>query len=191
MGRGPARSSLPKFLSVIAIAAAIALPQYGHDIAPGPPQTQPILLTNADIHTAYPGLITELETSNRSVYPGLSANSTIGLVEINAVRATRDYQETGKTNANARSYTAINPDTEIIPVTRANGVLNATTWRQTLRRNFTIVNLDGWTIEEMALEADAGIHIRWPGAAQRTRIPTPFLQPRQSGREISKAYPGT
>ena len=51
MGRGPARSSLPKFLSVIAIAAAIALPQYGHDIAPGPPQTQPILLTNADIHT--------------------------------------------------------------------------------------------------------------------------------------------
>ena len=145
------RSSLPKLLTVLAITAAIALPQYGHDIAPGPPQTQPILLTNADIHTVSGesilggsllfenGVITKIasrieapqntqviDLQGKQVYPGLiSANSTIGLVEINAVRATRDYQETGKANANARSATAINPDTEIIPVTRANGVLTA------------------------------------------------------------------
>lgn len=220
MGRGPARSSLPKFLSVIAIAAAIALPQYAHDIAPGPPQTQPILLTNADIHTVSGesvlggsllfenGLITKIasridapantqviDLQGKQVYPGLiSANSTIGLVEINAVRATRDYQETGKTNANARSYTAINPDTEIIPVTRANGVLTAHVLPQPGGKLFggtsAIVNLDGWTIEEMALEADAGIHIRWPGApsepGSRPHSETPFSPDKAEERYLKR-----
>ncbi len=191
---GPRRSSLPELLFLLAIAAATAIPQYGHDIAPGPPQSQPILLTNADIHTVSgdailggsllfeDGIITRIasriegpenaqiiDLQGKQVYPGLiSANSTIGLVEINSVRATRDYQETGKANTNARAATAINPDSEIIPVTRANGVLTSHVLPQPGAKLFggtsAIVNLDGWTIEEMALEADAGVHIQWPGA---------------------------
>jgi len=191
---GPSRSSLPRILSILTIFTIIAIPQYGHDIAPGPPQSQPILLTNADIHTVSGdnlqggsllfenGVITKIaprieppanaeviDLQGKQIYPGMiSANSTMGLVEISAVRATRDHQETGKANANARAATAINPDSELIPVTRANGVLTSHVLPQPGGKIFggtsAIVNLDGWTIEEMVLETDAGIHIRWPGA---------------------------
>lgn len=163
-----------------------------HDIVPGSSQTNPILLKNGIIHTISGktlqngallfenGLITEIGTTveptsnalvidleGKHVYPGLiSSNSTLGLVEINAVRATLDHAEAGRLNINARSATAINPDSELIPVTRANGVLISHVLPQTRGGIFggtsSIIALEGWTIEEMALETDAGIHIRWP-----------------------------
>ena len=59
----------------------------------------------------------------KHVYPGLiSANSIMGLVEVNAVRSTRDFAEVGSFNPNVRAEVSYNPDSEIIPVTRSNGV---------------------------------------------------------------------
>lgn len=199
---------ISKRLLGLAVVSAMVLPVHAHDIVPGSPQTNPILLTNGDIHTVSGesllggsllfenGVITEIaakieapsgcqviDLQGKQVYPGLiSANSTIGLVEINSVRATRDYQETGKSNANARAATAINPDSELIPVTRANGVLTSHVLPQPGGKLFggttAIVNLDGWTIEEMALQTHAGIHIRWPSPPSepgfRPHVESPF-----------------
>ena len=45
------------------------------------------------------------------VYPGLIAATTIaGLVEIEAVRATRDFAEVGEYTPDVRSWMAVNPD---------------------------------------------------------------------------------
>ncbi len=182
-----------KLAAIIAILfAALSTPGWAHDIVPGAPQTRPILLKNGTIHTVSGntlqesdllfenGIITAIgrqleapagaervDITGQHVYPGLiSSNSTLGLVEINAVRATRDYAESGSLNINARSATAINPDSEIIPVTRANGVLVSHVLPQAGNGQFagtsSIIALDGWTIEEMALETDAGVHIQWP-----------------------------
>lgn len=176
---------------------------HAHDIIPGAKQDRPILLRNGIIHTVSGenlpdasllfenGIITRIEKNvpappncdiidldGRHVYPGLiSSKSTIGLVEIGYVRATRDHAETGKLNTNARSATAINPDSELIPVTRANGVLISHVLPQpnggTFGGTSSIIALDGWTIEEMALETDAGIHIRWPSSPTE---PNPRLE---------------
>jgi len=205
-----------------------ATPSHAHDIVPGTPQSQPILLANGTIHTVSGdtlqssdllfenGIITAIgqgidvppgtRTINLSgdhVYPGLiSSNSTLGLVEINAVRATRDYVESGSLNINARSATAINPDSELIPVTRANGVLVSHVLPQTGAGLFggtsSIIALDGWTIEEMALETDAGVHIRWPSAPTEPAFrptPQPVFDPRKADekyfeniRKLEKAF---
>lgn len=181
--------SLVTALGILAMAA-FAPQAIGHDSIPGSKQSRPILLSNADVYTVTQGVIEEgdllfdqgkiveigknldapanaevIDLKGKRIYPGfISANSTLGLVEINAVRATRDYAESGSINPNARSATAINPDSELIPVTRANGVLVSHVLPQggLISGSSTVVSLEGWTIEEMALETQAGIHIRWP-----------------------------
>jgi len=67
-----------------------------------------------------------IDATGKHVYPGLiAANTTIGLTEIDAVRATADFSETGDLNPNARSIIAYNTDSKIIPTVRSNGVLLA------------------------------------------------------------------
>src|ERR1051326_265135 len=62
----------------------------------------------------------------KHVYPGfISPNSTLGLVEIGAVRATNDMNEVGTFNPEIRSLIAYNTDSKIIPTVRTNGVLLA------------------------------------------------------------------
>ena len=57
------------------------------------------------------------------LYPGLIAASTsLGLVEIDAIRATRDATEVGEYTPDVESWVAVNPDSELIPVARANGI---------------------------------------------------------------------
>jgi len=179
-----------------------------HDIIPGARQANPIVLRNGIIHTVSGDTLQksdllfengkikaigadlsvtkgtqEIDIAGQHVYPGLiSSNSTLGLVEINAVRATRDFTESGRLNINARSATAINPDSELIPVTRANGVLISHVLPQVGSGLFggtsSIIALEGWSIEEMALSTDAGVHIRWPRSpaepAFRPSQETPF-----------------
>src|SRR5690606_24652306 len=67
-----------------------------------------------------------IDASGQQLYPGyIAADGTIGLAEVSAVRATVDVAEVGANNADVRADTAFNADSEIIPVTRANGVLLA------------------------------------------------------------------
>ena len=51
----------------------------------------------------------------------------MGLVEIQAIRATLDVNETGDFNPNIRAEVSYNPDSELIPVARSNGITVAHT----------------------------------------------------------------
>ena len=102
----------------------------------------------------------------KHVYPGLiSANSIMGLVEVNAVRSTRDFAEVGSFNPNVRAEVSYNPDSEIIPVTRSNGVAIVLPAPQSglVSGPSAAMMLDGWTSETATLKAPVGMHIHWPG----------------------------
>ena len=157
---------------------------------PPPPQSEPILITNAVIHTVSGATIADgqllfsdgriaavsaggivdpdaqvIDLGGRHVYPGLiAAHTALGLVEISAVRATRDIAEPGLVNPNARTEVAVNPDSELVPVTRANGVLAALSVPSggLIRGTSAVIQLDGWTWEDMTLKAPVGMHIAWP-----------------------------
>jgi len=61
---------------------------------------------------------------NKEIYPGFIApNSTLGLTEIDAVRATRDFMEVGNYKPHVRAIIAYNTDSDIIPTVRTNGIL--------------------------------------------------------------------
>jgi imidazolonepropionase-like amidohydrolase len=106
-----------------------------------------------------------LALAGRHVYPGMiNASTALGLTEIGAVRATEDLEELGLLNPSARAEVAVNPDSELIPVARANGVALALAVPQggLLAGRSALLRLDGWTWEEMALKAPAGMHLVWP-----------------------------
>ncbi|RMG78880.1 MAG: amidohydrolase, partial [Bacteroidetes bacterium] len=108
---------------------------------------------------------TVIHIGGKHVYPGFIApNSTLGLVEIDAVRATRDFDEAGKYNPNVRSIIAYNPESKIISTVRTNGVLIAqiTPRGGRISGKSSIVELDAWNWEDALYKEDDGIHINWP-----------------------------
>ena len=65
-----------------------------------------------------------VDVTGMQIYPGFIApNSTLGLMEVAAVRASRDYQEVGTFKPNVRSVIAYNAASDITPTVRTNGVL--------------------------------------------------------------------
>lgn len=160
---------------------------------PGKPQAGPIALVGGTIHpvtaavvesgiivfdggkivavgqdVAIPENAVKIDVAGKHVYPGLiNADGDLGLVEINSVRATIDTSETGLINPNVRAQVAFNPDSEIIPVTRANGILLslATPVGGLIAGQSALMQLDGWTYEDMALKSPLGMHIAWPRSA--------------------------
>lgn len=112
-----------------------------------------------------------IDAAGKHIYPGLiAANTTIGLSEIEAVRATLDFNETGELNPNVRSIIAYNTDSKIIPTIRSNGVLLAQITPRGGRISGTssIVELDAWNWEDAAYKTDIGIHLNWPSKFSQT-----------------------
>ncbi len=106
-----------------------------------------------------------IDASGKQVYPGFIApNTTLGLIEIEAVRATNDMREVGSFNPSLRSIIAYNTDSDIMPTVRSNGVLMAQVVPQGGRVSgqSSVVQLDAWNWEDAAYATDNGIHLRWP-----------------------------
>ncbi len=108
---------------------------------------------------------TIVDVSGKHIYPGFIApNTTIGLTEIDAVRATRDFNEVGDINPNVRTLIAYNTDSKIIYTVRSNGVLvcQSTPRGGMISGTSSVMALDGWNWEDAVYKADDGIHINWP-----------------------------
>ncbi len=108
---------------------------------------------------------TVIEASGKHVYPGfIAANSTLGLVEVDAVRASDDQAELGQLLPHIRSLIAYNAESKVVESMRPNGVLLAQTTPQGGRVSGTssVVQLDAWNWEDAAVRADDGIHLNWP-----------------------------
>lgn len=107
-----------------------------------------------------------IRAEGKEIYPGLiAANTQLGLNEIEMVRATNDYAETGSYNPGVRSLIAYNTDSKVIPTVRSNGILLAqpTPVGGVISGTSSIVQLDAWNWEDAQYRADDGIHLNWPG----------------------------
>ncbi|GAB4548682.1 MAG: amidohydrolase [Phycisphaerales bacterium] len=109
--------------------------------------------------------IIDLTGQGLHVYPGLiGANTMMGLLEIGAVRATLDYDETGQISPEVRASIAVNPDSTIIPVTRSNGILTVGVLPSggAIPGRASVIRMDGWTYEDLTIDDDAGVIVNWP-----------------------------
>ena len=107
----------------------------------------------------------EVDLGGQHLYPGLIAPTTVlGLVELDGVRATRDSTEVGEFTPEVNAWVAVNPDSELIPVARANGYTHAQVvpLGGTLSGVSGVVQLRGWTTEELTVKRAAALHLFWP-----------------------------
>src|SRR5205085_2149379 len=70
----------------------------------------------------------------------------------------------GRFNPQLRAGIAVNPSSEHIPVTRANGITSAVALPdgQLLSGQASLIQLNGWTTQEMELRRSAAMHLRMP-----------------------------
>lgn len=168
----------------------------GAQSIPGPRQSRPVAVVGGTVHPVSgpviePGVVVfdggrivavgkvgevqvppgaeVVEAGGKHVYPGLiDAFTDMGLTEIESIRATRDAQETGSVNPNVRAEVAVNPDSEQIPVARANGVLLTITSPRggLVSGQSACLRMDGWTWEEMLVRGGVGMNMSWPSVSR-------------------------
>ena len=108
---------------------------------------------------------TVIQLEQEHIYPGfIATNTTLGLREIDAVRATLDFDDVGEYNPNVRAAIAYNTESRITPTVRSNGVLLAqiTPKGGVISGSSSIMQLDGWNWEDALHTEDEGIHLVWP-----------------------------
>ena len=161
-----------------------------NDQIPGEDQKRPIILKGGILHTVSTdifegydilfskGKIVRIEKNimaspetdvydvfGKHIIPGYIAPITrIGLVEIGLVKQTRDFSERGSFNPNVKANVSYNPDSDLIPITRSNGVLvvNSVPAGGRISGQSSVMMLDGWTWEQATLKHPSGLHINWP-----------------------------
>lgn len=108
----------------------------------------------------------EIDLQGKHVYPGfIAASTTLGLVEIEAVRATRDFAEVGDYTPDVQSWIAVNPDSELLPVARMNGITHIVPVPTggIVTGQSGVIALQGWTTEDMTIKAPVALNVFWPG----------------------------
>ena len=108
-----------------------------------------------------------IDASGKHVYPGfIDANTRLGLEEVASVSLTQDYAEVGDFNPHMNAFTAVNPNSVSIPVSRVNGITNVVSIPSSgvIAGKATLIDLWGYTPDDMAVQQSAGLHIEWPNA---------------------------
>lgn len=107
-----------------------------------------------------------IEGRGLSVFPGMIDSATgLGLAEIGqGANATMDIAEVGTNNANAKAITGINPHSSHVNVTRVNGITSVLSYPigGLIAGQAAVVNLNGSTQEDMAVEPTAALVINFP-----------------------------
>ncbi len=121
------------------------------------------------------GDVETIDLSGMHLFPGLiNAASVLGLDEISAVRATIDSREVGTYTPEVAAWVSVNPDSELIPVARANGVAYAhlIPGNGVVAGQSAVIQTTGWTIEDMAVKRRGGLVVYWPGMGLNTNPDT-------------------
>ncbi|QSX38329.1 amidohydrolase family protein [Shewanella sedimentimangrovi] len=167
----------------------LALPAVAHDLIPATAQSRDLLLRHATLYTVSQGILEdtdlllhdgriaaigkqlaaegaeEIDASGKRIYPGLIAlDSHAGMVEIEMARPTRDIADVGLNNAELRAASAFNPDSEIIPTLRRNGIshVQLVPEGEAMAGQSALVGLDSWTVEQALVPSRMGQHLYWP-----------------------------
>jgi imidazolonepropionase-like amidohydrolase len=141
-------------LTILGLVSSVQLAFSQATIYPALPQTKPVTVVGATIHTGTGRVIengfisfdkgkitgigeasaaqinkatTEvIDGTGKHIYPGfISPITNLGLSEIESVRATLDFEEVGEMNPHVRSIVAYNTDSRVINTLRTNGILLA------------------------------------------------------------------
>lgn len=187
---------MKKYFFILLLCAFTLAVQAQSNVLPAPAQKGLMFIKNATIHvgngqviengtiqirdgkiekvgkdvTIPAGETNVVDANGKQVYPGLILPvSSLGLIEIGAVRASNDVREIGDMNPNVRTIVAYNTDSKVINTLRSNGILAANIVPQGsfLAGSSSVVQLDAWNWEDASLKTDAGMHLYMPSLLPR------------------------
>jgi imidazolonepropionase-like amidohydrolase len=150
---------------LVAIRNATIYPVTSAPIANGTIVFDKGVITAVGANVAIPAGAMVIDGTGLSVYPGLiDAGCQVGLAEISSVPGSVDVAELGDINPNARAEIAINPHSNLIPVTRINGITTGVVEPEggIISGSSALVNFAGWTPAEMTLQAPLAMHVHFP-----------------------------
>ncbi len=129
------------------IIAAGKIAAIGPSSMPIPPEAKTVELTGLDL---WPGLV--------------DAGSTLGLFEVGSLVETHDSADAAQFQPELRSSTALHPDSEHIPVTRANGILTSFVEPTggTISGQGCLINLNGWVPRDLVIADPVALAITIP-----------------------------
>ncbi|MBI3724509.1 amidohydrolase family protein [bacterium] len=122
-----------------------------------------ISLVGADARV--PAGATVIDGKGLTVTPGfIEAGSWIGLVEISALKVTRDASDSGEFQPDLVALTGVFPPSEHVKVARAAGITLglATPSGGLVPGQASVIRLDGWTPEEMKVRERAALVVEFP-----------------------------
>jgi imidazolonepropionase-like amidohydrolase len=139
-----------------------------------------------------------LDASGLEAYPGMfDAVDQIGLEEVSAVAATVDARELGEFNPQLNAMTAVHPASEHIPVTRAAGITHVVSAPApggfgggggVILGQATVLNLAGWTVEDMLVRRSVAMVVNWPDLNTRSFDFATFSIKERPFSEAKKEY---
>jgi len=161
---GAAKNETPVYV----IRNATIHPVTGPDIPGGSILIRDVKIASLGASIAAPHGAQVVDAKGLHVYPGMIDSGTeIGVSEVGSVRETNDTAELGEFNPQLRVAVAVNPESEHIPVTRANGITSVITLPTAGRGGIiagqaALIHLDGWTWEDMAVSKSAAMQLAFP-----------------------------
>jgi imidazolonepropionase-like amidohydrolase len=114
---------------------------------------------------AVPPGATLIDGTGLVVYPGLiDGLTTIGLTEIASVPGSVDVAEVGEVNPQVKAWVAVHPQSELIPVARANGLtaVLAAPGGSLLTGQSALLRLAGSTPDALTLKTPVAMHLTYP-----------------------------
>ena len=150
----------------IAITNATIVPVVGDRIPHGTVVIQDGRIAAVGASVPVPADAQVIDANGLFVYPGMiDAGTDLGLVEIGqGANGGDDRRELGDFNPQDAALTAVNPFSEVIPTVRVNGVtstVTAPTGGQ-ISGQAALIELNGWTPEDMAVQPRAGMVMTYP-----------------------------
>jgi imidazolonepropionase-like amidohydrolase len=165
---------------------------------PAPGQEKPIVIKASYIHTLTNGTIANgmilieegliksigekidipenaiiEDYTGKHVYPGfIHSRSLLGLTEVGAVPVTSDFNELGNINPNVRAEVAFHSASNHIGIAAAYGITIAvaTPMPGTIAGLSAAMYTDGWTWEQMIMQAPVGLVIHWPAMLRNPKL---------------------
>ncbi|HEY0143341.1 MAG TPA: amidohydrolase family protein [Thermoanaerobaculia bacterium] len=187
-----AQSTIPNNPGVkptVAIRNATIVPVSRAPIANGTIVFANGIITAVGNDVSIPANATVIDGTGLFVYPGMIDSGTnVGLTEMDSVAGTVDTTELGDINPNADAVSAVNPHSEVIPVTRVNGVTNVVVVPEggMISGQSALIQLAGWTPQEMTIRAPLAMHIRFPRLRTGPIVEVP--QEEEQEKELRKSH---
>lgn len=106
-----------------------------------------------------------IDVTGYTISPGLiDPLGTLGLTEIGKVRETHDSADSGELQPDLHAGTAVNADSELIPVARAGGItaVNVSPRGGIISGQSALLKLNGWTTPQLVRHPEVSLAIHWP-----------------------------